>query len=455
MNPIDFEKTQIFANKAKAAATPPSPPLVPQMPSVPQVAAAKSKPNVKKLTKEEKILLATGGVLSIGLGAIVFASFSDSVVAVPVVATTTTLPDTAPVIETEPTKTPDKPITTPAPHHTVPTHHTAHSNSTANGTAHSLIDIPEEPQVSDKVSDEMSFDEAFKAARNDVGPGGLFVWNETYYGTFSESEWESLPEAKKEQWITAVEPVIDPIVPVEDPIAKDEHVVIADRGEITWTGIDKNGDGFAEVLTARVQGQPPIVMMDADNDGMLDTRYFLDTTTGQVASAPMEQTVMEMSDVNDIPQIEAGSSFHNAHYENTRGNEDIAVSIFEKDGIYLVAIDMDGDALMDIFSLNADGEQPFVAMDMDNDGQVETGYVYSSEHNMVVSSENEPMEPFAIPPQELFGEETYTADADIDMDDDTNDDDDSADQYAQSDTHGNTEENYFNNQSDAADDFVA
>ena len=115
----------------------------------------------------------------------------------------------------------------------------------------------------------MPFDTAFNTARSEVGPGGLFVWNNTYYSTFSESEWKSLPDTQKENWLQATEDILEPTVPEPDQLASDNHVVVAERGEITWTGIDKDGDGIAEILIAHAKGGSPIVMMDTDGDGML------------------------------------------------------------------------------------------------------------------------------------------------------------------------------------------
>lgn len=454
MNPIDFEKTRIFANKAKEASIPQASPA-PAGPSVPQLQTPSAKPTIKKLTKEEKILLAAGGVLSIGLGAIVIANMMEG--GEPEVITETEKPVVeAPIIEVDSSNEPaieHKPaVVKPLP----PVHPPAPVKT--DPVSHSLITIPEDPQVSETVTDDMVFEEAFKVARNEVGPGGLFVWNDTYYGTFSESEWEGLPEAKKDQWITAVEPIIDPQIPEPDPIVGDEHVVIADRGEIIWTGIDKNGDGVAEILTARVQGQPPIVMMDTDNDGRLDMRYFLDTNSGLMASSPMEHTVMGMNDVNEIPHIEPGSAFHTANLEDTRGGEEVPVSILEENGSYIVAIDTDGDALVDILSMNQDGKQPFVAMDMDSDGRVETSYTYNTEQQIMVSLANQPMEPMVLMEQEELPDENYTADTEVDTveDEDVAEEDskmETTDEYAAN-RPPDSDEMYFNNHSDAADDFV-
>lgn len=42
------------------------------------------------------------------------------------------------------------------------------------------------------VNDDMSFDDAFAAAREEVGPGGVFTWRGNVYGTFTTDEWEAM-----------------------------------------------------------------------------------------------------------------------------------------------------------------------------------------------------------------------------------------------------------------------
>lgn len=49
------------------------------------------------------------------------------------------------------------------------------------------------------VNEDMSFNEAFSAAREEVGPGGVFEWHGGIYGTYYASEWnEMTPEQQTE-----------------------------------------------------------------------------------------------------------------------------------------------------------------------------------------------------------------------------------------------------------------
>lgn len=62
------------------------------------------------------------------------------------------------------------------------------------------------------VNDDMTYNEAFSAARQEVGPGGAFVWHGTVYGTYYGSEWNALtPEQQAEfsQNAIAQQPVVE------------------------------------------------------------------------------------------------------------------------------------------------------------------------------------------------------------------------------------------------------
>ena len=60
------------------------------------------------------------------------------------------------------------------------------------------------------VSNRMSFDEAFAAARSEVGPGGVFVWRGGIYGTYYETEWDAMNDAQKTEYALSVHPAVTP-----------------------------------------------------------------------------------------------------------------------------------------------------------------------------------------------------------------------------------------------------
>lgn len=55
-------------------------------------------------------------------------------------------------------------------------------------------------EFADDVNDDMTFSQAFAAARSEVGAGGAFVWHGNVYGTFNAQEWNALSPEEQAEW---------------------------------------------------------------------------------------------------------------------------------------------------------------------------------------------------------------------------------------------------------------
>ena len=122
----------------------------------------------------------------------------------------------------------------------------------------------EPAEVSDVVTDDMSFNEAFAAARSDVGPGGIFEWNGNQYGTYYKEEWDNLtPEETDEYWASVEAADIN----IEQEVLSDE--LLADVAETA----DLDGDGYEEsvLIDSNIDGDVDIIAADLDADGEIDT----------------------------------------------------------------------------------------------------------------------------------------------------------------------------------------
>ena len=58
------------------------------------------------------------------------------------------------------------------------------------------------------VSDDMTFAEAFAAARAEVGPGGVFHWHGGIFNTYYAEEWNAMSDAEKHDFAQLVQPEI-------------------------------------------------------------------------------------------------------------------------------------------------------------------------------------------------------------------------------------------------------
>ncbi len=87
------------------------------------------------------------------------------------------------------------------------------SFTTANGETNNTADennldsTPgQNPLVDDQISmatcvdDDMSFSQAFAAARAEVGPGGAFEWHGQIYGTYTAEEWDNMSAAERNEF---------------------------------------------------------------------------------------------------------------------------------------------------------------------------------------------------------------------------------------------------------------
>ncbi len=111
-------------------------------------------------------------------------------------------------------------------------------NDAASTTESGSIYTPEAYEVLDiagNVNDNMSFAEAFAAARNEVGAGGIFYWHGKPYGTYYESEWNSMSEDDKADYWDAVYKTTtgsedsDNATVTPEPIGDNEVLDIADN----------------------------------------------------------------------------------------------------------------------------------------------------------------------------------------------------------------------------------
>ena len=90
----------------------------------------------------------------------------------------------------------------------LPDENTHEANANDNQEHQEEVNIP----FATSVNDDMTYNEAFAAARQEVGPGGAFVWHGTVYGTYYGTEWNELsPEqqASFSQNAVSQQPVVE------------------------------------------------------------------------------------------------------------------------------------------------------------------------------------------------------------------------------------------------------
>lgn len=97
---------------------------------------------------------------------------------------------------------------------------------TGTGTGSDVAVIDGEPRLATTVTDDMTFDEAFAAARAEMGPGDYFEWHGNYYNTFYQHEWEGMSETEHQAFVASLGDIVMPegVEPLVAHSALDEPV---------------------------------------------------------------------------------------------------------------------------------------------------------------------------------------------------------------------------------------
>lgn len=241
--------------------------------------------------------------------------------------------------------------------------HAEESPEVENKEENTAENASEVPVQEANVSDNLSFSEAFSAARAEVGPGGVFHWHGGIYNTYTAAEWEAMSDAEKDAFAQRVAPEVEasavstptdaqPEVVVvhhvhhvvsDEPVPtnQDDDVHIVATGEVEGhiaVALDVNGDNSADV-----------VVIDANDNGELDYNDVAVNARGDVA------TIGEIVNGHQ-PDVSIVSE------DNTPAppdNDVRIVGVAEYEGHAVAGVDTTGDG-------NAD----FAWVDVDNSGDV-------------------------------------------------------------------------------------
>ena len=103
--------------------------------------------------------------------------------------------------------------------------------------------------VSQNVNDEMSFNDAFAAARAELGAGAVFEWRGNVYGTYFADEWESMSVEEKLEFADRV--IYDSLYAEDEPLTGIDDIEIIDATEGEEITIapedDTENEGVVEV----------------------------------------------------------------------------------------------------------------------------------------------------------------------------------------------------------------
>lgn len=204
---------------------------------------------------------------------------------------------------------------------------TDHHSSNENATSHH--------QTSSAPYDHLGFAEAFDAARELVGLGGVFTWHGHLYNTYTEAEWNALSDSEKNAFVDAVsaetnhephsvivptDPTPDPD-PFPDPDPTPAHVIELDvvlgednfpSGEHIAIGQVEGHQAFIVDVDPHLNDGGDIAIIDLNNDSSPDanevfnahTGEHLDESTGSQIIAALQEVVTSTSDHVSVPTVD-------------------------------------------------------------------------------------------------------------------------------------------------------
>ena len=160
------------------------------------------------------------------------------------------------------------------------------------------IQIPQDVDVAEKVTDSMSFEQAFATARQEVHMGGVFSWHGHWYNTFEKEEWSSLSLEQRQEYTENITGEKLPVKPYGSPQttttvvggATEESVPVEPEPTIIEgflngqrvMGLDFNRDGVIDTIVLDGADGYTYKVVDARGDDGLDTLYRFDSLSGEL-----------------------------------------------------------------------------------------------------------------------------------------------------------------------------
>lgn len=159
-----------------------------------------------------------------------------------------------------------------------------------------VVTPPDDIDVAGKVTSDMSFAQAFSAAREEVGMGGVFSWHGHWYNTFEKEEWAGLSLQQRQEYTEHITGEKLPVMAYHRPTTTGEIAEPAEQREEPTIieghlngqrvmGLDYDHDGVIDVLVMDGADGQTYRVVDTVGDDGLDTIYQYNSLTGQMTGA--------------------------------------------------------------------------------------------------------------------------------------------------------------------------
>lgn len=149
------------------------------------------------------------------------------------------------------------------------------TGSSTHSGAHSLSDG--KVDFADNVNDDMSFSEAFAAARGEVGAGGAFVWHGNVYGTFNAQEWNAMSSEEQAEWGSHfdwnhIDTTAEVTETVEEPVETEEEPLDIIEEEQVEEAVEEEVEAV-ETLKGEIEELPEVEVLSIVDDRQTGIGY--------------------------------------------------------------------------------------------------------------------------------------------------------------------------------------
>lgn len=231
------------------------------------------------------------------------------------------------------------------------------------------------PEGSSEVSapanpDDMSFADAFAAARAELGPGHTFTWHGAVFSTYTADEWAAMNETQHEQHVVQAHPdyaasqVNSDVLVAQDAAADQPDVRVTGYSEYQGhlvVGLDVDGDQAADFAIVDADDSQdlsrPDVVVDSQGNaatvGEIQDYYAME---GQSAEGDM---VSQAPQADDVPDDQSDVRI---------------VGYGEVEGHLVAGLDVTGDNAADVAIIDVDDSHSVTRPDVivDTEGNMAT-----------------------------------------------------------------------------------
>ena len=196
-------------------------------------------------------------------------------------------------------------------------------------------------QAAETSNEDLSFNEAFEAARAEVGPGGVFTWHGNLYGTYTMEEWDNLSSDEKAEYASRIH--WDNVDSSESDVAEfAPETTTADEvspEEVTVVEITADDEEEDDIEVVSVQHDDEVVVDEYQGEPIVADEDNVNVTTED------EVEVVE-------GEAEAEVEILGVVHDDATGANIGGMSIGGEEAIL---VDMDGDMAFDYMGVDTNG----------------------------------------------------------------------------------------------------